>query len=327
MKKLTLDAFLALAKKIRPEYDYSLVTEYKNNNTKIPVICHKKDFADREHGVFMITPSNLLRGRGCNKCYGNGFTNEDKKLFCSILHKNKYDYSLSDFTKSKKSTTIICPKHGKFEMDYDHHFNSNIGCKYCSYPVRNTESFKNEATIKHKGYYSYNKSKYINSHTKIIITCPVHGDFLQTPNAHLRGEGCPNCTKISILEDKIATLLTENNINFIKGKKAKWLITEKKGQSHLDFFIPEINLAIECQGKQHFGLGGWDNKYNYEERYEIDKWKKEQCDIHKINVVYFANKNDIPEKYLGKIFIDEKELLKYIKYLLLNKIITNNKYK
>ena len=34
MKKLTLDAFLALAKKIRPEYDYSLVTEYKNNKTE-----------------------------------------------------------------------------------------------------------------------------------------------------------------------------------------------------------------------------------------------------------------------------------------------------
>ena len=316
-KKLTLDEFLVKVKKVRPEYDYSLVTEYINNSTKIPVICHKKDFAGREHGVFMITPADLLTNKGCNKCNGKGFTNEDRKIFCSILYGNKYDYSKSDFSTSKNITTVICPEHGEFKVDYDHHFNAKIGCRYCSYPVRDTESFKKEAIIRHKGYYSYDKSEYVNSHTKVVITCPIHGDFEQSPNAHLRGEGCPDCAKVSILEYNVETLLKENNIKFIKDKKAKWLITEKNGQSHLDFFIPDIHLAIECQGKQHFGFGGWNSKYNYEERYEIDKWKKEQCDNHNINLIYFANKNDVPKEYLGKIFVNEKELLKYIKYLLL----------
>ena len=316
-KKLTLDEFLERVKNIRPEYDYSLVTEYKNNSTKIPVICHKKDFAGREHGVFMITPADLLKNKGCNKCNGKGFTNDDRKLFCSILYDNKYDYSLSDFSASKNVTTVICPEHGEFKTYFDHHFNANVGCKYCSYPVRDIESFKKEANIIHKGYYSYDKSEYIDSHTKLVITCPIHGDFFQTPNAHLRGEGCPDCIKVSMLENKITTLLNENGIKFIKNKKAKWLITEKNGQSHLDFFIPEANLAIECQGKQHFGFGGWNRKYSYEKRYEIDKWKKEQCDAHKIDLVYFANKNDAPKEYLGKIFTNEAELLKYIKYLLI----------
>ena len=28
---------------------------------------------------------------------------------------------------------------------------------------------------------------------KVIITCPEHGDFFQTPNNHLKGQGCPKC--------------------------------------------------------------------------------------------------------------------------------------
>jgi hypothetical protein len=33
----------------------------------------------------------------------------------------------------------------------------------------------------------------VNSHTKINITCPEHGEFPQTPNSHLNGNGCPSC--------------------------------------------------------------------------------------------------------------------------------------
>ena len=225
-KKLTMNEFLNRAKKLHPEYDFSLVTEYKDNNTKVPVICHKKDFAGREHGVFMITPANLLKGKGCNKCNGKGFSNDERKVFCSILYNNKYDYSKSDFSKSKNKTIVICPKHGEFKIDYDHHFNNKIGCKCCSKPVNDTDSFIREATAIHKGIYTYDKVDYVNSHTNVTITCPVHGDFSQIPNAHLRGEGCPSCVKISILENKIETLLTNNNISFIKNKRAKWLVTE-----------------------------------------------------------------------------------------------------
>lgn len=320
-KRKSLEEFLNEAKKMRPEYDFSLVTEYKNNNTKIPVICHKKDFAGREHGVFMITPGNLLKGRGCNKCNGKGFTNEDRKLFCSILHNNKYDYSKSDFSSVTKETTVTCKKHGDFITCYDNHFNSKIGCKYCSCPVRDTESFKKEATMLHDGFYGYRKSEYIDSHTKVVITCPVHGDFEQTPNAHLRGEGCPLCKKKSILEDKVEKLLNDNSIKYIKDKRAKWLITDVGGHSHLDFFIPELNLAIECQGKQHFGEGGWNNKYDFENTIKIDKWKKKQCNLKNINIIYFAEKkfvNKYKNDYLGLIFYDCKELLNYIKYLFKN---------
>jgi len=32
----------------------------------------------------------------------------------------------------------------------------------------------------HNGIYTYNNAVYINGKTKILITCPIHGDFSQT---------------------------------------------------------------------------------------------------------------------------------------------------
>ena len=45
----------------------------------------------------------------------------------------------------------------------------------------------------HGNLYDYSKVNYINSQTKIIITCPIHGDFLQLPNNHLHGRSCLKC--------------------------------------------------------------------------------------------------------------------------------------
>ena len=45
----------------------------------------------------------------------------------------------------------------------------------------------------HGGKYDYSKVKYVNQRTKVVITCPIHGDFEQTPKNHMNGQGCPKC--------------------------------------------------------------------------------------------------------------------------------------
>ena len=55
--------------------------------------------------------------------------------------------------------------------------------------------FISKAQQKHNNKYTYNNVVYVNSLTKVAITCPQHGDFLQTPAEHVRGRGCPNCAK------------------------------------------------------------------------------------------------------------------------------------
>lgn len=51
---------------------------------------------------------------------------------------------------------------------------------------------KAKATHPDAGY-CYDKVAYVDSYTQVTITCPVHGDFEQTPNSHLVGRGCPPC--------------------------------------------------------------------------------------------------------------------------------------
>jgi hypothetical protein len=56
-----------------------------------------------------------------------------------------------------------------------------------------TENFVEKARQIHGDKYLYDKVVYKNGNTPIIITCPVHGDFTQSPRGHLCGRGCPNC--------------------------------------------------------------------------------------------------------------------------------------
>lgn len=60
-------------------------------------------------------------------------------------------------------------------------------------PRQTLEGFITNSQAIHANKYVYEKSVYINNHTKVTITCPIHGDFEQTPNAHTQGRGCPTC--------------------------------------------------------------------------------------------------------------------------------------
>lgn len=55
------------------------------------------------------------------------------------------------------------------------------------------EEFIIKSKLVHNCKYSYEKTLYINNSSKVIITCCKHGDFLQIPNSHLLGSGCPKC--------------------------------------------------------------------------------------------------------------------------------------
>lgn len=60
-KYMNTNRFIEKAKEIHIDFfDYSKA-EYKNNHTKVCVICP-------EHGEFYVTPNNFLNGRGCPKC-------------------------------------------------------------------------------------------------------------------------------------------------------------------------------------------------------------------------------------------------------------------
>lgn len=65
-------------------------------------------------------------------------------------------------------------------------------------PKRQTyQEFINKSNMIHNHKYSYKDAVYINTHTKLIITCPDHGSFWMTPTAHtIQRQGCITCANI-----------------------------------------------------------------------------------------------------------------------------------
>lgn len=73
--------------------------------------------------------------------------------------------------------------------------------------MNKTSIFINKAINKYGNEYDYSKVNYINSKTKIIIVCRLHGEFLQSPDNHLHNTGCNFCS----INNKKSKLKKPNN--------------------------------------------------------------------------------------------------------------------
>jgi hypothetical protein len=191
-KRLTNEEFIEKArKKHGDKYDYSLV-EYENAKTKIEIICEK-------HGSFYQTPTNHVRGRGCPLCSYEEKIIDQNKIINRFNKKHgiKYDYSLVVYTGTDNKVEIICSKHGIFEQTPHAHLKGQ-GCPLCCNNFKHTkDSFITKSNEEHNCMYDYSLVNYKNNKTQIKIICPIHGEFLQRPDAHLRGQGCPTCANIN----------------------------------------------------------------------------------------------------------------------------------
>ena len=140
-------------------------------------------------------------------------TNEFIQKAISV-HGNIYDYSLVNYINSKTKIKIICPIHGEFTQTPLNHAYGKYGCSECGYiktaksKRKTLEQFIIDARKIHGNMYSYNKSAYVNTDSKLIITCKKHGDFEQQALAHIRGQGCQQCGYLKTGQVKIESLLS-----------------------------------------------------------------------------------------------------------------------
>ena len=112
-----------------------------------------------------------------------------------VIHGDKYGYAFSVYQSAHTKLFIYCSEHGMFEQRASNHVHDRAGCPDCSVDSRklNRECFIEKAREVHGNKYDYSLVEYVNAHKKIVVSCPDHGDFEQTPNIHLRGSGCPGC--------------------------------------------------------------------------------------------------------------------------------------
>lgn len=223
------------------------------------------------------------------------------------IHKGKYDYSRVNYVDAFTKVRIICPVHGEF-LQTPHDHLKGCGCNKCraenvgNRRRLNTNLFIEKAKNIHGDKYDYSKVNYTDSHNIVKIICPKHGEFELMAYAHLNGEGCKKC-KMSVLENEIFQLLTRERIDF------KYDVRNLNFLSGLtlDFYLPKYNIAVECQGIQHFEDS---RMLKCEKVIERDNIKRKLCEENKIKLLYYSN---LKIDYPYEVITDKNKLLNIIK--------------
>jgi len=121
-----------------------------------------------------------------------------------LLHGKNLDFSKSIYKGSKEEIEVRCLIHGVYTTTPGSLL-QGCGCKQCGRKKAGIKKsnglpkFIEKAIAMHgEATYDYSLVKYINNKTDVSIICPLHGSFLQTPDAHAgaRGQGCPECGHI-----------------------------------------------------------------------------------------------------------------------------------
>lgn len=169
---------------------------------------------------------------------------EGLELRFHSVHGQKYDYTKVIYKSATDYVTIICKEHGEFEQTPMSH-SLGFGCSKCGFSKLakersfNTQDFIKKAISKHGNLYDYSNVAYKNSSTKVEIICYNHGKFLQTPNEHWIGSGCPMCGRTKIQEK-----LRMTNSDFIE--KAIKVHKGKYDYSRTNYFNNKTLIIITC---------------------------------------------------------------------------------
>lgn len=330
------EEFILKSQKIHGElYEYSKVN-YTGSSNKVCIICP-------EHGEFWQDPEKHLKGCGCPICGEkrsqeafNKYRESNRGNTDSFIEKSKkvhgdlYDYSKVNYINHKTNVCIICPKHGEFWQRPSHHL-EGCRCPKCVIEDKiksqtlGTELFIKKSQQIHGSKYDYSKVDYISSKTPVTIICPIHGEFLQKPQVHLSGSGCPTCGYLNICESYVGDWLNENNIN-----NTKYFTTELikiSGHIIIDYkaIIDDIEVWIEYNGQAHYEFIDYFHKGNIEtfkDQLRRDEKVRNYCNknnIRLIEIPYTYNTKESIFEFLDKVitkgidpytFIDYESLYK-----------------
>lgn len=307
-RKLTLNEFISRTKKIHGEkYSYSQISEIKGSQIKIKIYCK----ACQKY--FEQTPNGHLSGRGCNKCaiklraqmLSSGIKDFIKKA--KKIHGNKYKYNQAKYINKYTPIKIYCKKCKSYFLQTPASHLKGCGCKKCGLQLQANHrrltlaQFIQKAQAIHKNDYDYSKVIYKTKHTKVQIYCRKCKNFFeQEPNVHLKGCGCPYCN-FSKGEKRIKEWLEDKNIVYEPQKRFKEC--KDKHLLPFDFYLPDYDICIEFQGKQHYDLSSYlfraksieIAKQNFKILQYHDQLKRDFCKRNAIKLIEIKYTDNISE--------------------------------
>lgn len=156
------------------------------------------------------------------------------------IHGDKYLYDTSTYRTKTEKMKIICPDHGEFWQSLQQHINKQQGCPICG-KLKTRACFSRSSKLTKDEYlfavsnkfnnkFTYDLSNYKNLASKITVTCPIHGNFLQNAYSHLNSKyGCKECSYKTQSHNNLSnTNLFIEKAKKIHGDKYDYSVTEYK---------------------------------------------------------------------------------------------------
>lgn len=214
----------------------------------------------------------------------NKKTNEQFKKEVYDLVKDEYEF-LEEYINAKTKLKI---KHNICNNIYTvtpHDFlDGNHRCPYCSkfrfFKLTDKEFNKRVYDLVKDEYVFL--EKYINTNTKIKVRHNICNNIYEVrPNDFLNNENrCPYC-KISKGERRIKEWLDSNNIIYESHFRG-FVDCKYKRTLEFDFYLKDLNVCIEYDGKQHFEESWYGNLDIQQKR---DKIKDKYCKENNIKLI------------------------------------------
>jgi hypothetical protein len=247
-KRYTKETLINKCKDIHKNlYSYKRVDTFLGVNTMLQVVCPT-------HGVFIQIANNHLNGQGCPECAGNIIlTCEEFLKRSKSMHKDKYDYSKSEYVDSKASILILCPEHGEFwQIPYIHWKGGS--CPMCAYNFKQGSIKRRKIT--YQGYEMFG-IEWILQHTNIKLSEIYESKF---PKYKKRPPTftylCPESGKLrKYLPDlwvPSRNIIVEIKSIYTLGAKSSDLrdINEAKKQAVLNAGYRYKLLIMDCKGNR-----------------------------------------------------------------------------
>lgn len=297
-KKITQDEAIENLTKKHPNYDFSKFI-YINARTPSTVTC------DKGH-TWKVCYYSSMTGCGCPECAQETKSKKrrlDNNIAIENLKKIHPDYDFSEFIykNAKSKGKVKCSKGHIWFTSYEK-LMLGRGCLEC---ITRTQSEAIKNLCEKRPEYDFSKFIYNGSVCKSTVICDKGHSFKIKYSKIMEGVGCPICNT-SKGEYKIRRWLLKNNIKFEAQKTFDDAIY--KFNLRWDFYLPQYNVLIEYNGRQHYEfVARWHKDLiGFRTQMERDLLKEKYAHEHGLKqlVISYENFDEIEQilsNYLNKL--------------------------
>jgi very-short-patch-repair endonuclease len=270
-------------------------------NAKTPILHRCK----RHNIKWKISPDNALHGYGCKECLREKIGEKNSKTHEQYVKElkeiNPNIIVLGEYIDAKTPILHRCLIDGYEWMVRPDNVLCGTGCPKCAGNIKKThEEYVYELSCINP--YIKVIEKYIDSVTPILHECLIDGyQWYAAPTNLLSGCGCPQCHESSG-ERQIRTWLEKHDVLYDFQKR----FSDCKDINSLpfDFYLPDYNIAIEYDGKQHFEpIEYFGGIKSFERTVKHDNIKNEYCKNNGISLLRIPYFKNVEEELNNFLFI------------------------